>query len=173
MAVNSSEESHNVHSVVVVLPDGGATNLQCELVQNVCSVEVPNVMKNEICLNTESSLLNHTNLKVDKAQKNAPCNLDVDIEKGKTQIPKSNEESIGHLKCDDSFARSLQWEIFLQFGGKLMQFLMNHIPELPKVTSKDRYTAERVYDVPANRSRKYKRSPSFNSRRVVLLFSVM
>ncbi|KAL0287113.1 UNVERIFIED_CONTAM: hypothetical protein Sangu_2706100 [Sesamum angustifolium] len=110
---------------------------------------------------------------MDKAQKNAPCNLDADIEKGKTEILKSKEESIGHLKCDDSFARSLQWEIFLQFGGKLMQFLMNHIPELPKVTSKDRYAAERVYDVPANRSRKYKRSPSFNSRRVVLVFSVM
>ncbi|KAL0349772.1 UNVERIFIED_CONTAM: hypothetical protein Sradi_4126400 [Sesamum radiatum] len=154
MAVNSSEECQNVHSVVVVLPDGGATNLQCELVQNVCSVEVPNVMKNEICLNTESSLLNHTNLKMDKAQKNAPCNLDADIEKGKTEIPKSKEESIGHLKM---IARSLQWEIFLQFGGKLMQFLMNHIPELPKVTSKGRNRTSRTVSSDTEWFRKFRK----------------
>ncbi|KAI3451154.1 hypothetical protein Pfo_007819 [Paulownia fortunei] len=173
MAVNSGEECQNVHSVVMGLQDGGAANPQYEPVPNVCHVEVPNVMENEMCLNSEPNLLIHTNLKMDKVNNYSPCNLNVDIEKGKAEIPKSTEDSIGYLKPDDSLARALQREICVQLGGRFMQFFMNQSPDLPKVTSKDRFVAERVYDMPTNRSRKYKRSTSFNSRRVVLLFSVM
>ncbi|KAL6523681.1 hypothetical protein OROGR_017284 [Orobanche gracilis] len=68
---------------------------------------------------------------------------------------------------------TLPREICLQIGGKLMQLLMNHGTELPKFTSRDRFVTERVNDMPNNRSRKFKRSASFNSRRVVLLFSVL
>ncbi|PIN26770.1 hypothetical protein CDL12_00489 [Handroanthus impetiginosus] len=169
MAVNSSEECQNVHSVMVVLPDGGATNPQYEPVPNACHMEVPNMVKKEMSLNPDPNLLSHTNMKMDKVNNHAPCNLDVDIEEGKAGNPKSTEESICYAKSDDS-AR----EICLQMGGKFMQFLMNHSPELPRVTSKDKFLAERVsYDGPTNRSRKYKRSASFNSRKVVLLFSFM
>lgn len=101
-------QCQNVHSVVVVLPDGGATNPQYEREPTVCHVEVPDLMENELCLNSETNLLNQTNLMIDKVDNYALCNLNVDIEKGRAEIPICSEESIGYLKSDDSLAvRSL------------------------------------------------------------------
>ncbi|KAK4411673.1 hypothetical protein Sango_0240300 [Sesamum angolense] len=158
---------------IVVLPDRGTPNLQNELPLNIRYVEIPNLVKSEMCLNSEPDLQNQINLKVDKLNNYAPCLLDVDIEKGKAEIPKSNEESAVILKSDDSVAKTFQREICFQIGGKFMQLLMKHGVELPKFTSRDKFLLERFYETPTNRSRKYKRSPSFNSRRVVLLFSVL
>ncbi|KAK6125815.1 hypothetical protein DH2020_040444 [Rehmannia glutinosa] len=93
-----------VKSVVVGFPDGGAIVPQYELVPNVFHVEVHKVIENEMCLNSEPNSLNHTNLKKDKTNTYAPCNLNHDIEKGKTEFPKSTEESIGYSKSDDSSA---------------------------------------------------------------------
>ncbi|XP_012853527.1 PREDICTED: uncharacterized protein LOC105973069 [Erythranthe guttata] len=171
MAVNSGEECENIHSNVV-LHDGGSTNLQYESPSNITYLAVPNLVKTEMCLNAEPNLQNHTTLEVDKVSNCVPCFLDVDIEKGKAEIAMPNEESTANSKSDDSLARVLQREICLQIGGKFMQLLMNHGTELPKFASR-----ERLHDTPTNRSRKYKRSASFNSsfnsRRVVLLFSVL
>ncbi|XP_073157245.1 uncharacterized protein [Henckelia pumila] len=89
------------------------------------------------------------------------------------EIPNSNKDTAGNLKSDDPLARILPTEICLQIGGKFMQFLVNHGPELPKFTSRDKFLTERVHDMSSNRARKYKRSASFNSRRVLLLFSVL
>ncbi|XP_016494887.1 uncharacterized protein LOC107814071 isoform X4 [Nicotiana tabacum] len=72
-----------------------------------------------------------------------------------------------------AFLIMLQKEIALQMGGKLIQFLMNHNFELPKFTIKDKWVADKIFDTSSNRVRKYKRTASFNSRRVVLLFSVL
>ncbi|GFP84838.1 hypothetical protein PHJA_000627600 [Phtheirospermum japonicum] len=169
MAVNSSEECQSDHCVVV-LPDGGATNMPYKPTSNISSLEVPKLMKS---VNSEPILQNQTKLEADKMNNYAPCILDVDIEKGKAELTKFNEEPVANLKSGDTSARSLPREICLQIGGKLMQLLMNHGAELPKFASRDKSVAERVHDTPTNRSRKYKRSASFNSRRVVLLFSVL
>ncbi|KAK6150418.1 hypothetical protein DH2020_015350 [Rehmannia glutinosa] len=85
-----------------------------------------------------ANLLNHTNLKKDKTNTYELCNLNRDIEKGKIEIPKSTEESIGYLKSDDSSVvmRTLQKDICVQLGGRFMQLWMNQSPHLPKVTSK-------------------------------------
>ncbi|KAL2551379.1 hypothetical protein Fot_04998 [Forsythia ovata] len=172
MAVNSGEECEKHH--VVGLPDGGTSNPQFEPGLNVVShVESLNTIKSETHFNAESDLQSDTNLKMDDVNNYAPCILDVDIEKGMAHNPKTNDESVGNLKTDDSLVRALQREISLQVGGKFMQLLMNHGSDLPKFASRDKYLIERVYDTPTNRSRKYKRSASFNSRRVVLLFSVL
>ncbi|KAG8373370.1 hypothetical protein BUALT_Bualt11G0017200 [Buddleja alternifolia] len=170
--VYDAVECQNVQSVVV-LADGDFINHQYELPSNISNVEVPNMMKSEMCLNSEPNLLNHTNLKMDKVNNNAPCILDVDIEKGTAEISKSNEEFVANLKSDDSLVRALQREIWLQIVGKFMQLLMNHGTELPKFTSRDKLVADRVNEMPTNRFRKYKRSHSFNSRRVVLMFSIL
>ncbi|KAL8472115.1 hypothetical protein ACS0TY_029368 [Phlomoides rotata] len=171
MAVNFSDESQNVHSVVAVLPDVEATNPQDEPTSSVYFVGAPDLKKNEMFVNSETNLMYQTKLMMDKLDDFAPCNLDVDIEKGKAEIPKSSEECVAYLKSDDSLARALQKVIWLT--GKFMQLFMNQNPDSPKFASKDRVVPERVYDTISNRSRKYKRSQSFNSRRVVLLFSVM
>lgn len=138
-------------------------NPQCEpQLEFVNCAEVSNMMKTEISLNGGSNLLNHNNLKMDKANSSAPCVLNVDIEKGRPESEKSKSinESAVNLKHDDSLARELLTEFILWIRGKFVQPLMNHRPV-------------RVYDTPTNGSRKYKRSASFNPRRVVLLFSAL
>ncbi|XP_076907898.1 uncharacterized protein LOC143564532 isoform X2 [Bidens hawaiensis] len=79
---------------------------------------------------------------------------DVDIEKGK---PGSNEESVGNLKNEEGHM------ISFEMGGKYMQFLMNHSLILPKFSTRGE----------APRMRKYKRTASFNSRKVALMFSLL
>ncbi|KAH6808157.1 hypothetical protein C2S51_029265 [Perilla frutescens var. frutescens] len=161
------DKCQNAHSVVV-LNDGGTTEPQYEPPSNINYTEVPIVMQSQMFLNSKPGLHNHTNLEVDKVNNYAPCVLDVDIEKGKAENLKSNDKAVANLMSDDSLPKALQRDICLHIGGKFMQLLMNHGIELPKFTSR-----ERVYDTASSRSRKYKRSHSFNSRRVVLLFSVL
>ncbi|KAL8475101.1 hypothetical protein ACS0TY_031507 [Phlomoides rotata] len=163
MAVSASEECQDN---VVVLTDV-TTNMQSEPPLNISYLEVPSLMKSETCLNSVSNLHNHS-LEVDEVHNLATCVVDVDIEKGKGEILKFSDDCVANLKSDDSLARVLQREICLQVGGKFMQLLMKHGTELPKFASR-----ERAYDTPANRSRKFKRSSSFNSRRVLLMFSVL
>ncbi|XP_076904177.1 uncharacterized protein LOC143559521 isoform X2 [Bidens hawaiensis] len=79
---------------------------------------------------------------------------DVDIEKGKSG---SNKESVGNLKNEEEHM------ISFEMGGKYMQFLMNHSLILPKFSTRGE----------APRMRKYKRTPSFNSRKVALMFSLL
>ncbi|CAA0823608.1 Unknown protein [Striga hermonthica] len=133
------------------------------------SVEVPRPMKSQTCLSSDS-LLNFTKVDADKVNNYTPFVLDVDIEKGKAELPKCNEDRVVNLKSDDSFARGLPQEFCFQIRGKIMQLLMNHLTELPKFISRGN-----KFDIltPTNRSRKYRRSASFNSKRVVLLFSVL
>ncbi|CAI9753167.1 unnamed protein product [Fraxinus pennsylvanica] len=170
MAVSSGDECRSDDSVVV-LPDGGTAKPENDSQLNIVRhMEAFNMMKSVVCLTTESNLEN-ANLKMDKANNPAPCILDVDIEKGKSENTNLNDESVELLKTNDSFARTLQREISL--GRKFTQLLMNHSSELPKFTSREKFLTEGVYDALTNRSRKYKRSASFNSRRVVLLFSVL
>lgn len=88
----------------MVLPDKGTPNLQNELPLNISYVEVPTLVKSEMCLNSEPDLQNQINIKVDKLNNYAPSVLDVDIEKGKAEIPMCNEESGVILKSDDSVA---------------------------------------------------------------------
>ncbi|KAL1568051.1 hypothetical protein AAHA92_03458 [Salvia divinorum] len=166
MAVNSCEECQKAHSVVV-LNNGDSTDQQYEPSSKINVSEEPKVMQSQLFLNSKPGLHNHANLEVDEENNYAPCVLDIDIEKGMTESLKSNDKTVGNLKSDDSLPKALPRDICL-LGGKFMQLLMNHGIELPKFTSR-----ERVYDTASSRSRKYKRSQSFNSRRVLLLFSVM
>ncbi|CAA2933839.1 Hypothetical predicted protein [Olea europaea subsp. europaea] len=172
MAVNSSEECQKHH--IVGLPDGGTAKPQSDPQLNIVShVENFTTIKSETQFNAESKLQDNANLMMDEASNYVPCILDVDIETGKPHNPIIYDESVEILKTDDSLVRALQREINLQIGGKFMQLLMNHSPDIPKFASRDKYLIDRVYDTPTNRSRKYKRSVSFNSRRVVLLFSIL
>ncbi|CAK9148948.1 unnamed protein product [Ilex paraguariensis] len=127
-------------------------------------------------LDAQSNHQNHIDLKMENVDLFTPHILDMDIEKGKLEIPKSNDETIGNLKTEDPLThwqRTLQRQLSLQIKGKFMHLLMTDNLVLPKFISRDKSGTERVHDMPNNRSRKYKRSASFNSRKVVLLFSVL
>ncbi|PWA85770.1 hypothetical protein CTI12_AA147470 [Artemisia annua] len=92
---------------------------------------------------------------------------DADIEKGKSETPSINEATLGDLKTEEEQMKSLQKQISFEMGGKCMQLLMSHSLILPKFSTR----AEKVLEAP--RMRKYKRTTSFNSRKVALLFSVL
>ncbi|KAK9069452.1 hypothetical protein SSX86_011356 [Deinandra increscens subsp. villosa] len=95
-----------------------------------------------------------------------------DIEMGKSEDTRNNnEETLGDLKNEQVLTKSLQKQISFDMGGKYMQLLMNHSLMLSKFSTRDKIAGEKVVDAP--RSRKYKRVASFNSRKVVLLFSVL
>ncbi|XP_055834103.1 uncharacterized protein LOC129902739 isoform X2 [Solanum dulcamara] len=132
-----------------------------------------NLVKTPIPMDSQANGGNHANLKNDSADVYGSYCFAIDIDKGKIEAPKSTEEMSGNVKTDDCISSMFQREISSLMGGKFMQLLMNNNIELPKFACKDKCLTEKVYDIPSNRLRKYKRSASFNSRRVVLLFSFL
>ncbi|KAM3200518.1 hypothetical protein T459_30342 [Capsicum annuum] len=132
-----------------------------------------NLLKTPIPIDTESNGRNHANLKNDNVDAYDSYSLAIDIEKEKIEAPKSTEEMSGNVKMDDCISRMFQREISSLMGGKFMQLLMNNNFKLPKFACKDKYLTEKLHDISSNRLGKYKRSTSFNSRRVVLLFSFL
>ncbi|MCD7469074.1 hypothetical protein HAX54_007716 [Datura stramonium] len=173
MAVNSTEEQSQDSLNVVELPDKGTTGPLCGSHLDMVNLSNLNLVKPPISMDSQSNGGNHANQKNDDTDVYDSYCLAIDIEKGKFEAPKSTEEMSGTVKTDDCISRMFQREISSLMGGKFMQLLMNNSFELPKFSCKDKCLTEKVYDTPSNRLRKYKRSASFNSRRVVLLFSVL
>ncbi|KAG9135271.1 hypothetical protein Leryth_015172 [Lithospermum erythrorhizon] len=167
MAVNASPEEGQ-QNTDATLPDRQVSNPHSESQLGFQTLsEDSNSVKGSVCLSSQSNAQG----KMVKEACSAPSVLDVDIEKGLIESPKSAE----HMKMESTFLRAVQREISLQIGGKFMQLLMNKSVDLPKFSPRDKVVGERIYDASINRSRKYKRSASFNSfnsRRIVLLFSV-
>ncbi|KAK3020970.1 hypothetical protein RJ639_046957 [Escallonia herrerae] len=145
-----------------MLPDKDTTDTHCESqLAFVSLLEVP-----------EPKGQNHISLDMVNADAYFPCILDTHSENGKLETPKTIDETKESLKNEDPLTSNLQKQISFQIGGKFMQVLMNHNLISPKFTSRDKSSAERVLDGPTSRARKYKRSASFNSRKVVLMFSI-
>ncbi|XP_057495193.1 uncharacterized protein LOC130780273 isoform X1 [Actinidia eriantha] len=145
----------------------------CEELALIGHSEVPNTTNTQMCLGAEMYCQNHISLDMDNADAYLPCIVDMDIEKGNSGAPKTNDEAVEKLKIECPLTKALQRQISLQIGEKFLQLLMNDSFVLPKYTSRDKPMTEKVHETPNNRARKYKRSASFNSRKVVLLFSVL
>ncbi|KVI07326.1 uncharacterized protein LOC112509405 [Cynara cardunculus var. scolymus] len=174
MAVNSTQQGCDSYSVVG-LPDEVNTIPHCELpVALSDSLEDYVLLKSQISL--DDQLINsqtYINVMVENPAAYSKCiEKVVDIEKGKSETPRINEETVDNLKNNEGQMKSLQKQISFEMGGKYMQLLMNHSLILPKFSTRDRTAAEKVV-LEAPRLRKYKRTASFNSRKVVLLFSVL
>lgn len=170
MAVSTTEEGCDAYSVVV-LSDECETGTEYEVPIALSSSEdviIP--LKSQLSLDARLSNQSYINMMVENAVAYSNCNLDIDIENGKLET-QSNEENLVNLKNEQALTKSLQKQISFDMGGKYMQLLMNHSLMLSKFSTRDKIAAEKVNEAP--RSRKYKRAPSFNSRKVVLLFSVL
>lgn len=145
----------------VTLPDEANTVHHCEL-----PVALSNSMDVYVPLKIQS-LLDDQMMMVENAAAYSECTeKDLDIEKGKSETSKISEETLGGLKNEEEQMKSLQKQMSFEMGGKCMQLLMSHSLILPKFSR-----AEKVHGAP--RTRKYKRTASFNSRKVALLFSVL
>ncbi|KAG6577302.1 hypothetical protein SDJN03_24876, partial [Cucurbita argyrosperma subsp. sororia] len=107
----------------------------------------------------------------------SPDKYDIDKDKlDKLKTSKSCEGSFESLRTESTLVRIekiLQRQSSLKMGAKLMQYLLDHGLMLLKFSSKEKSGIERAQDASNNRWRKYKRSASFDSRKIVVLFSVL
>ncbi|KAK9070228.1 hypothetical protein SSX86_010628 [Deinandra increscens subsp. villosa] len=159
MAVSSTEEGCDAYSVVPLSDE-------CELPMNLSSSSATEAcipLKSQLSLDARLSNQSYINMIVENAVAYSTCTTDVDdIENGGKLDTQCNDQAL---------KKSLQKQISFDMGGKYMQLLMNHSLMLSKFTTRDRIATDKILDAP--KSRKYKRAASFNSRKVVLLFSVL
>ncbi|XVE83139.1 hypothetical protein DITRI_Ditri16bG0063500 [Diplodiscus trichospermus] len=151
----TSFPGRDVYSISV-LPEGGNTSPKCTPQLTFLSLlEVPFSSKNQICLGAQLNCQCCNDLKVDGEDDYSPCILDINIEKETPDMLKSSNETVGNSKSE-GVVTHLQ---------KLLQRQASlHV---------DKSSTERVHDAPTNRWRRYKRAASFDSRKIVLLFSIL
>ncbi|PPR91617.1 hypothetical protein GOBAR_AA29072 [Gossypium barbadense] len=136
-----------------VLPEEGNMSLNCTRLTFLSLLEVPFSSKNQMCLDAQLSFQNCIDLKVDREDAYSSCFLDINIEKETPDIFKSSDKTVGNLKGVVTHLQKV-----LQRQASL---------------SVDKSSTERVYDAPTTRWRRYKRAASFDSRKMVLLFSIL
>ncbi|KAL8233298.1 hypothetical protein R6Q57_003076 [Mikania cordata] len=147
----------------VDLPDKGNTEPHCELPVYLNSTE----FESQLSMTDQTNNQAYTKM-VEMAYDCSKCSEEyVDIERGKSETLGFNEETVGNLRIEEGQVKSLQKEISFELGGKYMQFLMNHSLILPNFSAQGEKVAE------ARKMRKYKRTTSFNSRKVALVFSLL
>ncbi|CAK7334647.1 unnamed protein product [Dovyalis caffra] len=136
-------------------------------------VELPLPPKKQMCLDAQFSCQNFIDLQMESTDSCSPCVVDIDIEMETIAKPKSGDITVGSIKNEDLVTGVVQRQANLKTCERFMQLLTNHLSSLLKLISKDKSFAERVHDTPNNRWRRYKRASSFDSRKIVLLFSII
>ncbi|GMI68686.1 hypothetical protein like AT4G39900 [Hibiscus trionum] len=139
---------------ISVLPEEGNTSPNCTSQLTFLSLlEVPFSSK-KMCLDAPLSCQSCIDLKVDDEDGYSSCILDINIEKEAPDTLKSSEETVGNLKSEG-----------------VVTHLQKVLQRQASLTAEK--STERVHDAPTNRWRRYKRAASFDSRKIVLLFSVL
>ncbi|BFG35477.1 hypothetical protein CerSpe_217500 [Prunus speciosa] len=152
---------------ISMLPEEG-NSLQCASVLGYLNfLKVYNSSKSQMCMDAQLTCQNGIDSQANMADSHPPCIIEIDLEKGCIQAPESEEEAIESLKREGLLTRVFRRQASLKVGGKLMHLLFNH------GTSRDNPVPEKVHETPNNRWRRYKRTASFDSRKVVFLFSIL
>ncbi|KAL9459070.1 hypothetical protein AB3S75_002454 [Citrus x aurantiifolia] len=139
---------------ISVLPDEGNTSPNCTSQLTFLSfLEVPFPSKSRTSLDTQLDCHKCIDLQMKSADTYSSCIVDINIEKENLETLKSNDETFGSIKSD----------------GVHMQKVLQRQASL----NIDKSPTERTHDAPTNRWRRYRRAASFDSRKVVLLFSIL
>ncbi|KAK1391969.1 Trigger factor like [Heracleum sosnowskyi] len=171
MSVYLSQEDQDC---IALLPDQPTSIPLCETkLPFVKVLQVPQPLKHSLSLDAVLISQNKVNRYMDDVDVFYPFIADVDLEKGMSEKPKTKIEPTTNVKNAHPFTKTIQRQMSVPMGEKIMQMLMDHSLALPKFSFREKIVSENIGDMPSNRLRKYKRSASFNSRKVVLLFSVM
>ncbi|XP_022136930.1 uncharacterized protein LOC111008504 [Momordica charantia] len=142
-------------------------------------LEVTHPTKSRMSLETSDTRLtcqNVIDIHVNGGDAYSSCIVNIDIDKDKLKTSKPCDGIFESLKTDNTLVRIekvLQRQSSLKLGVKLVQYLLDHGLMLLKFSTKEKLGTERVHDMPNNRWRKYKRAASFDSRKIVILFSVL
>ncbi|KAL5705255.1 hypothetical protein ACHQM5_023584 [Ranunculus cassubicifolius] len=136
--------------------------------------QAPKPIENQVLMDPELDCRNCTILQIGNVDRYSPCDLNIDIKKESVEIPIVDGRVTGSLlRSDSSLSRTPRRKISLEIGEKIMQLLVNNDIMLPKCSSGDKLATDRTPDTPNSRWRRYKRAASFDSRKVVLLFSIL
>ncbi|XP_015382616.1 uncharacterized protein LOC102620656 isoform X3 [Citrus sinensis] len=139
---------------ISVLPDEGNTSPNCTSQLTFLSfLEVPFPSKSRTSLDTQLDCHKCIDLQMKSADAYSSCIVDINIEKENLETLKSNDETFGSIKSE----------------GVHMQKVLQRQASL----NIDKSPTERTHDAPTNRWRRYRRAASFDSRKVVLLFSIL
>ncbi|CAI8598217.1 unnamed protein product [Vicia faba] len=130
-------------------------------------VEVPSQAKSGMCLDTHINCQNNIDFQMKSKDIYTQCIIDIPTVNGNSISPESYEEGVESFKTGNSPTSVLCRESSLKVGAKLMQSLASFN------NPRDKPVTEKLHDLPSNKWRRYKRSTSFDSRKVALLFSVL
>ncbi|TYH49232.1 hypothetical protein ES332_D10G121800v1 [Gossypium tomentosum] len=148
----NTSHGQDVYSISV-LPEEGNTSPKCTPQLTFLSLlEVPFPSKNQMRLDAKLSCRNCIDLKVDGEDAYSSCILDTNIEKELPDILTSSDEIVGNSKTEGVLTKVLQRQSSLNVEKSL---------------------TERVQEAPMNRWKRYKRAQSFDSRKIVFLFSIL
>ncbi|XWS29529.1 hypothetical protein CRYUN_Cryun24cG0036900 [Craigia yunnanensis] len=150
----NTSHGQDVYSISV-LPEEGKSPKSTQQLTFLSLLEVPFSSKNQMCLDAQLSCQNCIDLKMDSEDAYSSCILDINIEKGTPDILKSSDETVGNSKSEGVVTH--------------LQKVLQRQASL----NVDKSSTERVHDAPTNRWRRYKRAASFDSRKIVLLFSFL
>ncbi|KAJ7956817.1 Adenine deaminase [Quillaja saponaria] len=152
---------------ISVLPEESSNPECAPPLAFVSIVEVPNPSKNQMCVDSELNCQNCIDFQMTGEEVYSQCIVDIPTENEYSKSTESNEDAVETFKSKSVLIRMLQGQVDLLVSGKPMQLLMNFI------TSRDKSVIERIHDIPNNRWRRYKRTASFDSRKIALLFSIL
>lgn len=163
MATDGGDQVQDCCRILVSAGDDGAgtPNVQCgsPLESQMCTDASVNCHKSVVEERESSDLFS------------SPCSIHVDIETGSADVSRINQEC-GSFKTDIALTKPLRRQNSSQAGESIAP-LMDQILMLLKFDPKEKQAIERAHEAANNRWRKYKRAASFDSRRVVLLFSFL
>lgn len=154
----SFNSSHGKDAYIISgLPEEGNVSPQSTLPLNILNfLRLPLSFKNQMTMDNQLSSKNCSDSQMESGDNFSPSAVNVNIEKENSGVLKADEE-LGMTKCEGAvphFQKVLQRQASLN--------------------TTDKSPTERIHDVPANnRWRKYKRAASFDSRKVVFLFSIL
>ncbi|AES72197.1 hypothetical protein MtrunA17_Chr3g0123961 [Medicago truncatula] len=159
-------QAQDVYSISMV-PKEGENARSASPLAFLSVVEVPNQAKSGVCLDTHINCQNSIDFQMNRKDIYAQCIVDIPNVNGNSVSPESYDDGVESFKTGNS-PKSVLWrESSLKAGAKLMQSLVN------LGSPRDKPVTEKLHDLPSNKWRRYKRSTSFDSRKVALLFSIL
>lgn len=173
---HSQAMDNDVYSISL-LPEEDDMSAQCGSKLAVLSLlEVQDPCEKQICFDGHANCEECFDFQKESLEAYSQCVIDIDIEKETGEESKLRDESHGNKNSDSLLAnapRVLQRQVSLKTSEKLAQLLMDHNAMLLNLPNKEKPVTERFHDSSNNRWRRYKRAASFDSRKIVILFSIL
>ncbi|XP_057541393.1 uncharacterized protein LOC130820149 [Amaranthus tricolor] len=148
---------------ILVVSDDGSNTGNSQYVEQ---------LESHVCV--DASVICHKSVEMETSGSFPPCVVTVDIEKGVDDVSQIDQDTCGSIKTEISLTKPLRRQNSLLAGGESIPPLMNHILMLLKLDDKEKQGIDqKPQDAASNRSRKCKRAGLFDSRQIVLLFSIL